>query len=303
MGQTRGSGNAKGGKSLNSGKGRPTKQIISMTKHVSKPVFYLGDYVNGNSLSDDGATSHGPADCRVYGVKAYKLVGQNPSHPTVHIDPKTISHIRSLYISAADVDRLTRVFILCLIGSTLCAGRTNTVNLYYLPCLKNINEIGAFSWGGVELSCLYRNIDSLSQAKSGSIGGYWRAWELWACEYLMPLALFRPLHGPDIWPRRTPDTSKVPVYVKNSIATTQRRVLLQGPAGYAWYLGERVSIQSLGTLQQRVPILPPKTMLPYYRLDKTDIHDGLQGWEASTCFMNKDSDYATYKREYLVYRH
>lgn len=91
--------------------------------------------------------------------------------------------------------------------------------------------------------------------------------------------------------------------MKNSVATIQRRVLLQGPAGYAWYLGERVSIQSLGTIKQRVPTLPPRTMLPDYRLDKADIKDGLQGWEASTYLMGEDIDYASYRREYLFYRH
>jgi hypothetical protein len=90
--------------------------------------------------------------------------------------------------SADDVDRLARVFILCLIGSTLCAGRTNTVNLYYLPCLKNLDEIGAFNWGGAGLSCLYRNMDSLSRGKCQSIGGYWRAWEV--CMHIQ-LALIR----------------------------------------------------------------------------------------------------------------
>ncbi|KAK9922232.1 hypothetical protein M0R45_030707 [Rubus argutus] len=157
-------------------------------------------------------------------------------------------------------------------------GKTNSVNLYYMPCLKNIDEIGKFNWGGAALSCLYRNMDSLSRGKSESIGGYWRASEIWACEYLVPLTLFRSLHGEDICPRarrwlgapdsretrhslenfRTTlrhitsyqvvfhpwgnDESEMPDYVKSSVATTHRRVLFQGPGGYAWYLGERVSI-------------------------------------------------------------
>ena len=98
--------------------------------------------------------------------------------------------------------------------------------------------------------------------------------------------------------------NSLPDYVKNSIPTTQRRVLLQGLAGYAWYLGERVSIQSLGTLKQRVPTLPPRTMLPNYRLDKQDIKDGLQGWEASTCLIMRTATmHASYRKENLVYRH
>lgn len=44
-------------------------------------------------------------------------------------------------------------------------------------------------------------------------------------------------------------------------------------------------------------------MLLDYRLDKIDIKDGLRGWEASTCFMDVDNDYASYRREYLAYRH
>lgn len=99
------------------------------------------------------------------------------------------------------------------------------------------------------------------------------------------------------------DTSELPDHVKNNVATTQRWVLLQGPAAYAWYLGEMVSIQSLGTIKQHVPTLPPTTMLLDYRLDKADIKDGLLGWEASTYLMDEDIDYASYRREYLVYRH
>lgn len=95
----------------------------------------------------------------------------------------------------------------------------------------------------------------------------------------------------------------MPDYVKSSVATTHRRVLFQGPGGYAWYLGERVSIQSLGTIKQRVPTLPPRTMLPDYRLGPEDIKVGMVGWEASEFIMDEDKDYDSYRKEYLVYRH
>lgn len=95
MGRTRGSGKAgrgrgetvRRGKSLGGGNGRPAKQIISLTNRATKPLFNSADFVNTDRISDEGATSHGPADCRVYGVKAYKPVRRNPSEPTVHIDP------------------------------------------------------------------------------------------------------------------------------------------------------------------------------------------------------------------------
>lgn len=93
-------------------------------------------------------------------------------------------HVNREPTSANDVDRLARVFILCLIGSTLCASRTNTVSLYYLPFFKNFDEIWTFNWGGARLSCLYRNMNSLSRGKSRSIGGFWWAWEVCMSNWL-----------------------------------------------------------------------------------------------------------------------
>ncbi|KAK9934971.1 hypothetical protein M0R45_022090 [Rubus argutus] len=439
------SGRARGGKSLGSGNIKPQSKQILESKAATKPVSSSGDLVSGDSLNDNDAASHGPADCRVYGVKAYKPVGRNPSHPKVHIDPNnhlsykmnvgeikgcgsnrlcshwykhlpklvqdrivhagfgefikclvttgrrdrqlvialagdggtlpilftsiTLAHTKHKELlqffgkrladiakptmtyteildshadweprSADDVDRLARVFILCLIGSTLCAGRTNTVNLYYLPCLKNLDEIGTFNWGGAGLSCLYRNMDSLSRGKCQSIGGYWRAWELWACEYLMPLALFKPLHGPNTWPRAmrwfgAPDIRECPhsledfrvtlryltadkvvtnpwgTETSNSLITWRTAFLLPTKGSITGSGRLRVVLRGEGIYSElrhtkaRVPTLPPRTMLPDYRLDKQDIKDGLQGWEASTCLMNEDSDYASYRSENLVYRH
>ncbi|KAI5338520.1 hypothetical protein L3X38_017791 [Prunus dulcis] len=40
--------------------------------------------------------------------------------------------------------------------------------MHYAPCL----------------ACLYRSLVSCSRGRSSSMGGYWRAWEVWACEYL-----------------------------------------------------------------------------------------------------------------------
>ncbi|CAL2255671.1 unnamed protein product [Prunus armeniaca] len=37
--------------------------------------------------------------------------------------------------------------------------------------------------------------------RSSSMGGYWRAWEVWACEYLEPFALAMPSWTLNTWPR------------------------------------------------------------------------------------------------------
>ena len=79
-------GRARGGKSLGNGNMRPAKQITTKSKAATKPACSSGDFVSEDN-NDNDAASHGPADCRVYGVKAYKPVGRNPSHLKVHIDP------------------------------------------------------------------------------------------------------------------------------------------------------------------------------------------------------------------------
>lgn len=49
--------------------------------------------------------------------------------------------------------------------------------------------------------------------------------------------------------------------VKDSQVATSRRILLPGPYGAEWYLGERVSIQSLSTDAFFVPKAPPQSMI------------------------------------------
>ncbi|XP_034198049.1 uncharacterized protein LOC117613549 [Prunus dulcis] len=98
-------------------------------------------------------------------------------------------------------DQLTRVFILAVLGSSLCNDKSDSVYLYYMPSLAKIEEIKDYNRGGAGLACLYLSMDALSRGLVASTGGYWRAWEVWACEYLKPLALTRPLNNVDLFPR------------------------------------------------------------------------------------------------------
>lgn len=100
----------------------------------------------------------------------------------------------------------------------------------------------------------------------------------------------------------TTDAS-TPHYVLSSIPATKLRILLEGPAGYAWYLGERVSMQSLNTTSPRVPRLPPRSMLRDYRPLPEDISVGVIGWDATQFLMDEDADYKKYRNDYLVYKH
>jgi len=75
-------------------------------------------------------------------------------------------------------DQLTRVFILALIGSTICNDKSDSVYLYYMPSLAKVDEIKDYNWGGAGLSCLYLSMDAISRRIVSSSGGYWRAWEV-----------------------------------------------------------------------------------------------------------------------------
>lgn len=57
------------------------------------------------------------------------------------------------------------------------------------------------------------------------------------------------------------DESDLPIYIKKSISPTRKRILLHGPQGAAWYLGERVTVQSLRSNGNLIPKSPPISML------------------------------------------
>lgn len=78
--QGRGGENARGDRLNLERKGASNaNSIYAKSMAATKPVF------KGGVQADEG-TNWGPADCRIYGVKAYKPEGRNPSEPTVHID-------------------------------------------------------------------------------------------------------------------------------------------------------------------------------------------------------------------------
>ncbi|BBH01103.1 hypothetical protein Prudu_011265 [Prunus dulcis] len=97
--------------------------------------------------------------------------------------------------------------------------------------------------------------------------------------------------------------SDMPEAVINSVSATRKRILLEGPAGSAWFLGERVAMQSLGTTEPQVPKIPPRTMLSDYKLnDEAEVREALNGYPASEWLANS-SNYGHYRDEYIRYRH
>ncbi|BBH08319.1 hypothetical protein Prudu_020472 [Prunus dulcis] len=181
-------------------------------------------------------------------------------------------------------------------------------------------------WRAWEVSIIELNVPKLQQ--------------VWACEYLKPFALSSPSGSVNTWPRTlrwvgakskrdlqhhlepfrvmmrhlTTDQvnwnpwgtndSELPEEVQKTVPATRKRILLEGPAGSAWFLGERVTMQSLGTPSPQVPKIPPRTMLADYKLtNESEVEEAVNGYPASEWVAPRSSDYADYRDEYIRYRH
>ncbi|KAI8542263.1 hypothetical protein RHMOL_Rhmol08G0125200 [Rhododendron molle] len=174
-----------------------------------------------------------------------------------------------------------------LIPFDTTTGRRNRVHLSLLPALRDIGEIAHFDWGGAALGTCYAFMGSLSRRAGVSLGGYWRVWELWTYEMLgmypfettcpddtiLPRALcwskeykgvkkgrgnlnafrlFLDELRPDQVYLRIWDRFEIS-YVAQSREVARGMVLFESPYGWQWYLGDRVSRQSLRLDTFRVP--------------------------------------------------
>lgn len=92
----------------------------------------------------------------------------------------------------------------------------------------------------------------------------------------------------------------MPSYVQDSIPMTGQRILLIGPAGPAWYLGERVAMQSLNTKQPFIPSLPPASMMDDYWLQPEDRIQAVEGIPAKDLLHS--GDYAAYRDDYIRFK-
>ncbi|KAF7136629.1 hypothetical protein RHSIM_Rhsim08G0127600 [Rhododendron simsii] len=80
------------------------------------------------------------------------------------------------------------------------------------------------------------------------------------------------------------------------------RVLLESPFGWQWYLGERVTRQSLGLAEFRVPAGVPLFMLRTGDYTREEIERHTRPVEDLTAYLSPSLDYAGYRERYLAYR-
>jgi len=66
-----------------------------------------------------------------------------------------------------------KAFLLLLLGYTLFAGKNNkTNNLLWMLAIRDFDDIGTWSWGGMRLAFLYEQLNLTSSEHVGSVGGY-----------------------------------------------------------------------------------------------------------------------------------
>ncbi|KAI8535785.1 hypothetical protein RHMOL_Rhmol10G0201000 [Rhododendron molle] len=230
---------------------------------------------------------------------------------------------------------MARAYLLYLFGAILYPGRRRKVHLSYLPALRDLRTASRFDWGGPALGTAYAFLGNSSRIEQ-STAGYWRVWELWAYEVLrmytpkckhpdlstLPRALiwskknmgkkegrgdlnaFRPylddLRASQInWdPWRT--TRPEPEYLTRSRAITAGRVLLESAFGWQWYLGDRVTCQSLGYAEFQVPgPLPPRASHTS-TYTRAELERFMQPDTELTRYLRPEMDYAAYQRDRLA---
>ncbi|KAF7139963.1 hypothetical protein RHSIM_Rhsim06G0110900 [Rhododendron simsii] len=91
-------------------------------------------------------------------------------------------------------------------------------------------------------------------------------------------------------------------FLVRSREVTRSRVLLKSPIGWQWYLGERVTRQSLGLTEFRVPVGVPLFMLRMRDYTREEIERHTRPLEDLTAYLSPSLDYAGYRERYLAYR-
>ena len=87
------------------------------------------------------------------------------------------NHLLGEDLSEEELSRIrpacVMVFLLLLLGYTLFAGKNSkTSNLLWMLAIRDLAEIGTWSWGTMRLAFLYEQLNLTSSPHVGSIGCY-----------------------------------------------------------------------------------------------------------------------------------
>ncbi|KAI8572039.1 hypothetical protein RHMOL_Rhmol01G0167700 [Rhododendron molle] len=221
----------------------------------------------------------------------------------------------------AEAAQMARAYLLYLFGASLFPLRRSRVHLSYLAGLVDLRQAGRLDWGGVALCTLYCFLGAASRGLwAYEVLGMFPPENTCTNPHLLPCALawgkeyrrakerrgqvmtFRrwldnitgvTVHW-DRWARLEAD------FLPRSREVIRSRVLLECPLGWQWYLGDRVTRQSLGSPELIVPgPLPP-------RVQRTETHTRAELEQFTVPdtdlerYLWRTLDYATYKDRYLA---
>ena len=68
--------------------------------------------------------------------------------------------------NVVEVDQLARCFLLFLLGSCVFCNTKSSVDLCFLPTLRDLDAIGSYNWGDTALTLLYSFLDKVCQGHS-----------------------------------------------------------------------------------------------------------------------------------------
>ncbi|XP_058217462.1 protein MAINTENANCE OF MERISTEMS-like [Rhododendron vialii] len=264
------------------------------------------------------------------------FLGQVPKGgaETVHYEQFKRYLQRRVSVSEQEVEQMARAYLLYLFGATLYLNKRATMHLSYLPALRNLHTASRYNWGGTTFGVCYGFMGEFSRGKKATTG-YWRVWELWAYEVLkmyplenkcpdlrmLPRAMiWGPLHrgkkksrgsllafrsyldelsGIQVEWNPWSNVEPEPEYLARSRVVIVSRVLLESAFGWQWYLGDRVTRQSLGFLEYQAPRPLPSRASHTNRYTLAELrHFTIP--EGFAAFLRPERDYAVYRRQYLA---
>ena len=85
----------------------------------------------------------------------------------------TVARVASM-TSPAQVDQVARAFLVYLLGSTLFPNLASSIDLMYLPLLRDLDLVSSYDWGFAALSYLYQGMDALVRGAK-RLCGFWHA--------------------------------------------------------------------------------------------------------------------------------
>ncbi|GMP93934.1 hypothetical protein CsSME_00043567 [Camellia sinensis var. sinensis] len=219
-----------------------------------------------------------------------------------------------------EVEQYTRGFLMFLFRTTLFSDRGNTVGLYLLSALVDLARVSQYDWGGAGLATLYCYMGATSRGR-GNI--------LWVFAYFPTLAPELEVEVPLMIPyslvfegQYRPRAREILPYLRQFFdtvrptepwvpmggntrfqyaggwAASRYRILFEGPASRAWFLGERFMHQTMGYPHQDIPLAPPVDMRSTKGLTPQDVVSAMLGTDVLLHL--EEGDYATYHHTYLM---